>query len=143
MKVFLPNIIVPPGIEMHVDVPFDGDACDFFVNGVELAESALVVMNLDVIDPKGISIALFPYAKDNKSYLGTFLTKGSRVSLKVKNPTDSDIRIDGFLKGHAISSVLPFDLETKAKLLRMFDECIITARNIQYHIKQSFMGGTR
>jgi hypothetical protein len=142
MIIDLPNVIVPPGTELHIDVGYDNDQEDFFVRSVELGQSPLDITKLDIISPKGISIDILPskiHTDEKLRIAGTFLTKGSRVSIAVKNPTEKDERLVGYLDGHGIPTSLPLDKETKARLYRLFDECLISAKNIQHYIKQSIL----
>jgi len=143
MIVELPALVVPPGVEMHIDVGYDSDREDFFISGIELGKNALEVTKLQVISPRGLPIDILPSVSRNSpinlNIAGTFLTKGSRVILTVKNPTKEDIKIEGFLNGHGIPAALPFDPATKAHLYRLFSEKILSARNILHHIKESFL----
>lgn len=142
MVVDLPNIIIPPKTEIHIDVGYDNDQEDFFIRSVELGISPLDITKLEIISQKGVSIDITPsksHADERPGIAGTFLTKGSRVSITVKNPTEKDEKLVGFLDGHGISTSLPLDKETKSKLYRLFDECLISAKNIQHYIKQSIL----
>jgi hypothetical protein len=142
MIVELPALIVPPGVEMRVDVGYDNDREDFFINNVELGKSELEVTKLEIINPRGLPIDILPIGPRNEKTFklriaGTFLTKGSRVILTVKNPTTNDIKIKGFLGGHGIPTNLPFDPATKARLYRAFCEHIASAKNILHYLKES------
>jgi hypothetical protein len=147
MIVELPALIVPPGVEMHIDVGYDNDREDFFISAVELGKNALEVTKLQIISPKGLPIDILSYGSKGTSVdrshptdptiMGTFLTKGSRVALIIKNPTKEDVKIEGFLNGYGIPSSLPFDPETKARIYRAFSKHIDSVKNIFHFLKES------